>query len=101
MESMPDIITTPCHCYTAEDLASLSCQCDSTERLLRWHAYAGPLKPTPLTPAQRAWCIEQINSVEGHSASDSHDGVLVPDKDLARYVMSAWQDNARDKGFYS
>jgi hypothetical protein len=48
-----------------------------------------------MTMDQRAWCVAQIESVEGHKA-DGHEPLT--DSDLASGVLEAWADFARDKG---
>jgi hypothetical protein len=47
-----------------------------------------------MTPDERAWCSDQIASVEGHEAPPAD----WSDVDVARGVLSAWMDYCRDKG---
>jgi hypothetical protein len=54
-----------------------------------------PLKLAPMTIDQRAWCIEQIESLEGHKADAQE---AIDDSELAAMVLVAWADYARDKG---
>ena len=44
---------------------------------------------------QREWCLHEINAVEGWNRDDYE---AVPDQELARAVVQAWGDYARDKG---
>jgi hypothetical protein len=48
-----------------------------------------------MTPSQRAWCLDEIGSVEGYKRADFED---YNDSDLARAVLHAWNDYCRDKG---
>ena len=68
------------------------CVCPDTERALR-RVIAG--MPITMTPAQREWCLTEIDRVEGYDRADFQND---EDQDLARVVMSAWTDYARDKG---
>ncbi len=77
-------------CCTASRRA-LGCVCGVTERVLR--AYASLRCTVPMTADQRAWCIDQVRQVEGQSASNYD-----MDEELARMVLAAWLDYARDKG---
>lgn len=63
------------------------CACGLTERALRAGA--------KLTAEQRAWCIDEIASVEGHTR-DECEGL--DDAELGRAVLGAWVDYCRDKG---
>lgn len=47
-----------------------------------------------MTGDERAWCSDQIASVEGHEAPPAD----WSDVDVARGVLSAWMDYCRDKG---
>lgn len=80
--------SVPCQCtgsgYVDDETG---CICGNTERVLR--AGAG------LTAAQREWCLQEIDRVEGHSRKD-HEGET--DAELGQAVLSAWVDYCRDKG---
>lgn len=84
--------TTYC-CYAGEEIG---CVCTETERQLRAFT-AGMPSMGQMTPAQREWCLSEIDSVEGWSrAEHEHDA----DHELARNVLNAWRDYCRDKGNY-
>jgi hypothetical protein len=68
------------------------CACGFTEERSLRAVIAGTHRP--MTPAERAWCSDQIASVEGHEAPPTD----WSDADLAREVLSAWTDYCRDKG---
>ena len=71
------------------------CVCPSVERALRAFMERRPGTPAAMTPDQRAWCLAEIGSVEGYVRADYED---VADSALARGVLNAWTDYARDKG---
>ena len=48
-----------------------------------------------MTRGQRAWCIGEFIRVEGNTAGMVE---ALSDRDLARAVLGAWLDEARDKG---
>ncbi|MPR10151.1 hypothetical protein [Microvirga tunisiensis] len=85
--------------------ATLSCQCGYGDLCVcplkeaAMRAYAsGSRTPLPaMNSEQRDWCLEEIGSVEGHDRKD-HD--YSTDQHLARAVLNAWTDYARDKGLY-
>lgn len=86
-ELFPDRFSVPCCQGPDAD----GCACGFTEeRVLR--AVIGGLRP--MTPEERAWCSDQIASVEGHEAPPAD----WSDADVAREVLSAWVDYCRDKG---
>ena len=66
------------------------CVCPDTERALR-HVSAGGAS---LTPRQRGWCVIEISKFEGQPIITVDDS----DADVARGVLNAWADYARDKG---
>lgn len=76
-----------CKCNVPE------CMCGAEERPLR--AYISNSASTPMTPEQRDWCLQEIEHVEGYRKSDY---INESDANLARGVLSAWTDFARDKG---
>jgi hypothetical protein len=77
----------PCQCSVE------FCVCGPDEKALRAIiASDGAIK---MTPQQRLWCLAEIDSVEGYTAHDYHGKA---DEHLARGVLSAWTDYARDKG---
>lgn len=73
------------------------CICDDTERSLR--AWGAGTVPAAMTPEQRTWCIDQIRSA-GDATDQPTDDELATmgDAELARGVIFAWRDYARDKG---
>ena len=79
-----------CVCYGP---ATDGCVCDDTERALR--AYAERIPATPMTAAQREWCLAEIAHVESFSREEYEDMV---DSDLARGVLEAWATYCRDMG---
>lgn len=82
-----------CPCFGSEFAGA--CICDDVEKALR--AYSSPhYHPHPMTPEQREWCRAELDGIEGHSRADS--GENPTDDLLARCVLWAWQDYARDKG---
>lgn len=76
----------PCQCLGHAAVVD-GCVCPPTERMLR--------SGLPLTPAQRTWCLDQINSVEGYRRDDY---LGCTDAQLAKAVLTAWSDYCRDKG---
>lgn len=82
----------PGYCV-CDDVYSLSqCVCCEVERTIRWFSTKNKVE---MTEAQRQECIEEICSVEGYSMADC-EGVST--QRLARLVLAAWTDYARDKG---
>lgn len=69
------------------------CVCTDMERALRGWIREDDLPD--MTENQRAECLKEIDLVEGYSSSEYDTYV---DADLARAVLSAWTDYARDKG---
>jgi hypothetical protein len=69
------------------------CACTPSERAL--HAWLHRKLVKPMTPEQRAWCLDEIGSIEGYNRAD-YEGET--DGNLARTVLSAWLDLCRDKG---
>ena len=81
-----------CSCYCYPKLES-PCVCGEPEKSLRgW--ISGSIK-TPMTEVQREWCLSEIDSVEGYVRKDYE---ASKDDELARGVICAWRDYARDKG---
>lgn len=67
------------------------CECGPQERYLRAVTRGDAI----LNPGQREWCLSEIDQVEGYSRADyAHE----EDDAIARGVLSAWTDYARDKG---
>lgn len=81
-------VWVPC-CMGVDD-----CVCGKDERVLRAYV-ADHVTLQPMTPKQREWCLSEIASVEGYVRGDYES---VPDRELARGVLSAWTDYCRDKG---
>jgi hypothetical protein len=67
------------------------CACGFQERALR-AVIAGEYRP--MSQPERDWCKQEIAHVEGYSESDAEGS----DADVARTVLHAWTDYARDKG---
>jgi len=80
----------PCCMFSRVDE---NCRCGDDERVLR-AILAGAVK-TPMTPSQRAWCYGEFLRVEGNTLPMVES---LSDVALARAVLSAWLDEARDKG---
>lgn len=87
---LDSIAPQTCLCYGPE---AEGCLCMDAERALR--AYMGKHPMPPMTSEQRAYCLEEIGSVEGYERTDYE---ACTDEDLARGVLSAWVDYCRDKG---
>jgi len=87
---MPDVVAGACVCYDVRT-GGHPCVCTATERQLRLVMDGG----AALTPAQREWCLAEIDGVEGHTRADFDDET---DVIVAREVLDAWRDYARDKG---
>lgn len=99
MDEMPHCPAVDhCHCYPAGEFQAnksgcTHCVCGITEKALRgWINERFALK---MTPEQREWCYNEIDSVEAH---DREDYVKGTDAELAMAVLSAWQDYCQDKG---
>jgi hypothetical protein len=58
-------------------------------------AFSGQTTGRPMRPGEREWCLQEIASVEGYERKD-YEGC--DDRGVARGVLSAWVDFARDKG---
>ncbi len=80
-------------CCSADDLGLDGCACGREERVLR--AYVDHRIELPMTLQQREWCLQEIDQVEGYKRSEHQSST---DADLARTVLNAWRDYARDKG---
>jgi len=87
-----------CHCYPEQETNirqqdGTHCVCGETEKALR--GWLNKRITKPMTPEQREWCYEEINSVEAHDRKDYEEGT---DAELAMGVLSAWQEYCQDKG---
>lgn len=94
MSNMPEIAKLApqsCVCYVPAE--GEYCFCMDTERALR--AIICGRITTPLTPAEREECLEEIGWVEGY---DRKDYETATDAQLAAGVLHAWLDYCRDKG---
>lgn len=81
----------PCQCYPGR---VHECVCPEEEKALR--AYSCRYLYLPLmTQKQRAWCLAEIDMVEGYNRMEYES---VSDATLAATVLNAWTDYARDKG---
>ena len=58
-------------------------------------AFANERTGRPMTENEREWCLDQITQAEGHEREHY---VGCSNKQLARSVLTAWVDIARDKG---
>lgn len=76
-------------CCSSGDVGE--CACGAAERYLRHLLNSGG----ELTDEQRAWCLGEIERVEGYDRADYEQS---PPHELARGVLNAWTDFARDKG---
>lgn len=76
-------------CCSSEDVGE--CACGKAERYLRYLLNSGK----PLTDEQRAWCLSEIERVEGYDRADYE---AEPSHVVARGVLNAWTDYCRDKG---
>jgi hypothetical protein len=89
---MPNLPEVPCLCHDAGPTDDgPGCMCGASERVLR-HVIRGRAK---LSAEQRAWCIDEVASVEGYTRADCEG---LDDAELGNTVFSAWTDYARDKG---
>jgi len=91
MEEMKKLAPNYCVCDNCA-FQLTRCVCLDEERALRlvmrWTNMS-------LTRSQREECIREIESVEGYSRDDCEG---LSDADVARMVLNAWADYARDKG---
>lgn len=69
------------------------CVCADMERAMRGWIRGDQIPP--MTEAQRNCCLDEIGRVEGNVRAEHEH---LPDGQLARDVLSAWTDFARDKG---
>ena len=84
-----------CQCFDDER----RCICPPAERALRAHsAYKRDPELPAMTEVQRAWCLDEIGSVEGYRAADHETD---SDSGLASTTLRAWVDYCRDKGLMS
>lgn len=87
MRSPLDSIAPPrCICAWPD-----GCLCCDTEKALRWIGWG----KGSLTPEQREWCLAEIDSVEGYERRHYE---RASDADVAKGVLHAWTEYARDKG---
>jgi hypothetical protein len=92
--AIDELFTNPeAGCCLAEDIShELQCAgCPKEERALR-AIIGGSYRP--MTQAERDYCKREITSVEGYTEADAEG----TDADVARTVLNAWRDYARDKG---
>ena len=86
--TVPGCPHPPCQC----DMQARVCVCSPTEKALR--AWVNGVIPD-MDAEQRAWCLREIEAVEGFT-EDDHEGL--GSAGLARAVLHAWAEIARDKG---
>lgn len=79
-----------CWCFNGEE-----CICGDEEKVLRHYAAGKPLPP--MTPAQREWCISEIDSSE-EGAADRQELEKLSDKDLADATIRGWKNYATSQG---
>ena len=79
--------TVECQCDVQE------CVCGTEERVLR--AFIDRKVNLPMNSAQREWCLQELDSVEGFSRKDYTQS---DDSQLARGVLDAWHEYCLDKG---
>ena len=80
-------------CLPENAACAVECCCGVTERVLC--AYIAGACAVAMTTKQRDWCLNQIGQVEGRVMSEY---AFDTDVELARAVLDAWADYARDKG---
>lgn len=80
------------HCYCWDVSMCQQCVCTDAEKMLRVIA---DNEVSPLTPEEKQECFAEIDKVEGYSSSLVANG---SDQQIARTVLAAWADYARDKG---
>jgi hypothetical protein len=90
MKSPLEALAPADKCFCFGDVEE--CICPATERGLRI-VIRGQAQ---MSPEQREWCLTEIGRVEGYKRSAYEED---DDATIARGVLSAWLDFARDKGF--
>lgn len=95
LDSVGAALTCGCGYADPKDPEMDGCVCPPVERALRGYMDRRTSLPGPMNPAQRAWCLQQIDRVEGYDRADYESA---DDSALARGVLNAWTDYARDKG---
>jgi hypothetical protein len=82
---------SPCVCYYDPDRKG--CRCGDEEKALRH--FSGRTWPHgPMTPEQRAWCIDEADRA-GEGSFKREDLEQLTDRDLAADVLRAWTDYVR------
>lgn len=94
MKNVFDGLYAGCCNHEGYPFAAADCICPAQERVLRGYIRNDSNLPV-MTPAQREWCLEEIDSVEGY---DRKEYEPYSDADLASTVLHAWTDFCRDKG---
>jgi hypothetical protein len=84
-----NIFTLDVPCCMGENA---TCICGNNERVLR--AYAKGEDLPPMSEAQRIWCANEADYA-GEGAYPRQEGIKLNDKDLAAWVLSAWNDYVR------
>lgn len=98
LEDIPGVVDHPCQCHGSTYVPTpADCICQATERFVRAYGYDEKGELPRLTPEQRTWMLDEVGRVEGYSR-DEHEADT--DRWLAKTVLSAWRDHARDKGTY-
>ena len=80
---------SPCVCAPAGE----GCACGHEERALR-NITNRTWPHGPMTPKQRAWCVQEADSA-GEGSYDPADLVAQSDRDLAADTLQAWNDYVR------
>ena len=91
--SFPEANPAPAQCFCWLPDGEVPCACSADEKAMRFWACYGATQP--MSAAQRAWCLDEIGSVEGYERSD-YEGA--PDSLLAQGVLHARSGYCRDKG---
>jgi hypothetical protein len=92
---MPDCFAkrAPAGCVCYQPPADDTCVCGDAERTLRAYSASWPMPP--MTAEVRAYCLHEIDRVEGYERANYAQST---DAELARGVLEAWTAFCRDKG---
>lgn len=92
---MPEVPDVDCACIPVVEFFDYGCVCGPDERFLRhlargWSDYV-------MTTEQKTWCAAEIRACGDATHQPDHFDDY-DDQDMAKAVLSAWSDYARDKG---
>lgn len=93
----PELPGVKCQCM----VCAADCICPPNELALRaWSSISNIVTGQStagraMTPGEREWCFQEIDQVEGYCRANHANET---DSQLARVVLNAWRDYARDKG---